>query len=114
MPTTQPITFSGLNGFDFSSIITAEIQNESIPMQNLQAQQTTLQTKDSNLTQLGTQIAQLENTISMLASQTAFTNLAGSSSDPTVANVTTSSGANAGTYDVSVTNLAKAQVTAST
>jgi flagellar hook-associated protein 2 len=111
---TTPITFSGLNGFDFSSIIDATIQSESIPMQNLQQRQSTLQNKDSALTSLGSQISQLESAISDLSSQTSFTNLAGTSSDTTIANVTTGSGAIAGTYNVSVGNVAKAQVTGST
>src|SRR5581483_6624870 len=103
---TSPITFSGLNGFDFSSIITATIQSESIPMQNLQAQQTALQNKDSALTSLGSQVGQLESTITTLATQTAFTNLAATSSDTTIATVSAGSGAIAGTYDVNVANLA--------
>jgi flagellar hook-associated protein 2 len=114
MATTTPITFSGLNGFDFSSIIDATIQSESIPMQNLQSQQDALKNKDAALTSLGSQVSQLESTISKLARQTSFTNVAGASSDTTIANVTTGDGAIAGTYQVSITNTAKAQVTAST
>jgi flagellar hook-associated protein 2 len=114
MATTSPITFSGLNGFDFSSIIDATIQSESIPMQNLQQQQAALQNKDSALTSVGSQISQLKSTISSLASQTSFTNLAAASSDTTVANVTTGGAAIAGTYNVSIANVAKAQVTAAT
>jgi flagellar hook-associated protein 2 len=111
---TSPITFSGLNGFDFSSVITATLQSESAPMQNLQAQQAALQTKDSGLTSLGTQISQLESTVTTLASQTSFTNLAAASSDTTIATGSSGDGAVAGTYDVNISNLAKAQVTAST
>ena len=82
-------------------------------MQNLQAQQSALQNKDSVLTSLGSQVAQLESTVTTLASQTSFTNLAAASSDTTIANATVGSGAIAGTYDVNIANLAKGQVTAS-
>jgi flagellar hook-associated protein 2 len=111
---TAPITFSGLNGFDFSSVINAEIQAESAPMQALQAKQTTIQNTNSALSTLGTQISQLESTISALSSQTSFTNVTANSSDTTIAGVSAGSAGIAGTYDVVVGSLAKAQLTSST
>src|SRR5260221_14604461 len=108
---TSPITFSGLNGFDFSSIITAQIQSESQPMQALQTRQAAIQNKDSALSVVGSQISQLETTIATLASQTSFTNVSAASSDSTIGNVSVGSGAIAGTYDVKIANLAKSQVT---
>jgi flagellar hook-associated protein 2 len=110
----SPITFSGLNGFDFTSIMNAQLQNDSIPMQNLQAQQAALQNKDAALTSLGTQISQLESTLTTLASQTAFTNVTATSSDNTIAGASSGDGAIAGSFDVTIANLAKSQVTAST
>src|SRR6266852_2214049 len=107
MATTQPITFSGLNGFDFSSIINATIQSESGPLQALQTRQTAITNKDSALSSLGTQVSQLETTITSLASQSSFTNVTASPSDSTVASVSTGSGAVGGTYDLNVANLAK-------
>ena len=56
-----PATLSGLNGFDFASLITLTIQSDSAPMQAMQAQQTALQAKDSALSQLGTQLTQYGN-----------------------------------------------------
>jgi flagellar hook-associated protein 2 len=110
----SPITFSGLNGFDFTSIINAEIQSESVPMQNLQARQTALENKDAALNTLGTQISQLESTVTTLASQTSFTNVTATSSDTTITGASSGDGAIAGSYDVNIANLAKSQVTAST
>jgi flagellar hook-associated protein 2 len=107
-------TLSGLNGFDFSSLITATIQDESAPLNALKTQQANLQSRDSALSSLGTQISQLETTVGSLASQTAFTNVAASSSDATIATATLGAGGIAGEYDVNVGNLAKAQLTAST
>jgi flagellar hook-associated protein 2 len=114
MATTNPITFSGLNGFDFNSIINAEIQAESGPLTSLQAEQTAIQSKDSALSSVGTQISQLETTVTTLASQTAFTNLTAAAGDSTIATVSAGSGAIAGSYTLNTTNLATAQVTSST
>src|SRR3989442_3378340 len=111
---TSPISFSGLNGFDFSSVINAQIQSESQPMQALQTRQNKIQNKDSALSAMGSQISQLETTITTLASQTSFTNVNATSSDSTNAAVSAGSGAIAGTYDVNIANLAKSQVTSST
>ena len=111
---TSPFTLSGLNGFDFSSLINATIQSDSAPMNALQAQQSAIQTRDSALSTLGSQISQLETTVSSLASQTSFTNVAATSSDSTIATVASGDGAIAGTYGLNTTNLASAQVTSST
>jgi flagellar hook-associated protein 2 len=114
MATTSPITFSGLNGFDFSSIITAEIQTESAPMQALQAKQTAITSTDSALSTLGSQISQLESAVTTLSSQTSFTNVTANSADSTIAGVSAGTGAIAGSYDLNIANLAKSQLTSST
>jgi flagellar hook-associated protein 2 len=111
---TSPITFSGLNGFDFSSIINAEIQSASQPMQAMQRNQTGLQNKNSVLSNIGDQVSQLEDTVTTLASQTAFTNVTATSADSTIATVSAGSGGTAGSYDLNVTKLAKSQLTSST
>jgi flagellar hook-associated protein 2 len=110
----SPFTLSGLNGFDFSSIISATIQSDSGPLNALQAQQATIQGRDSALSSLGTQISQLETTVSSLASQTSFTNVTATPTDSTVVSTSAGSGAIAGAYGLNITNLATAQVTAST
>src|SRR5438105_11553284 len=104
---TTPITFSGLNGFDFSAIISATIQSEGAPLQALQARQTALTNKDAALSSLGSQISQLEATVTTLASQTSSANVIGKSGDSTIASVSTGSGAIAGAYDLNIGNLAK-------
>jgi flagellar hook-associated protein 2 len=114
MATTSPISFSGLNGFDFKSIIDATIQSESTPLQALQTRQSALTNKDAALSSLGAQISQLETTVSSLGSQSSFTNVTANVSDSTVASVSVGAGAVTGTYNVNIGNLAKAQVTAST
>src|SRR5690348_1545929 len=110
---TNPITLSGLNGFDFNSIIDATIQSESAPMNLLQSQQTALQNKDAALSTVGSQITQLESTVATLSSQTSFTNSAATVLDSSIASVSTGAGAIAGTYTVNITNLATSQVTSS-
>jgi flagellar hook-associated protein 2 len=109
-----PITFSGLNGFDFNSIINATIQSESGPLNLLQAQKTALQNKDAALSSMGTQISQLETTATTLSSQTSFTNTTATPTDSTIASASAGSGGVAGSYALNITNLATAQVTSST
>src|SRR5437016_7729408 len=110
---SSPITFSGLNGFDFNSIINAEIQSASAPMQALQAKQATIQNKNSALASIGNQISDLENTVTALASQTAFTNVSASSSDTTIATVSAGTGGIAGSYALDIDHLAKSQLSSS-
>src|SRR4051812_24343127 len=111
---SSPITFSGLNGFDFNAVINAEMQSASAPMQALQAKQTTIQNTNSALATIGNQISQLEGTVTTLASQTAFTNVSATSSDTTIATASTGTGGIAGTYDLNVDHVAKSQLTSST
>jgi len=111
---TSPFTVSGLSGFDFSSLISAQIQNDSGPLYTLQAQQATIQGRDSALASIGSQVSQLESTISTLANQTSFTNVAATPTDSTIVSASAGSGAIAGTYGLNISNLATAQVTAST
>jgi flagellar hook-associated protein 2 len=114
MATAGPTTLSGLNGIDFNTIINATIQSMSGPLQLLQAQQSTIQSRDSALASMGTQISALEATVTTLASQTSFTNTSATPADSTIATAAAGSGATAGAYVLNIANLATGQVTSST
>jgi flagellar hook-associated protein 2 len=108
------VTFSGFNGFDFGSIVDAIMQSESQPLTALQQQQQSVKDKDAALVQLNSFISALQTSATTLTNASTFTNVAATSSDPTVASTTAGSGALAGRYDVSIAFLAKGQVTSST
>jgi flagellar hook-associated protein 2 len=108
------VTFSGFNGFDFGSIIDAIMQYESQPLTALQTQQQSVKDKDAALVQLNSFISSLQTSASSLTNASTFSNVASTSSDPTIATTTAGSGALAGRYDVSIAFLAKGQVTTST
>jgi len=111
---TNPISFTGLNGFDFGSMINAIIQGDSAPLLTLQGQQAAVQAKDTAMTQLGSRVSDLESLVAGLVDPTAFSNASGTSSDTTTVGVTTTSGAIPAHYDITVGQIAKAQVTTST
>jgi flagellar hook-associated protein 2 len=80
----------------------------------LQAQQQTLKDQQSAYTQLGTQVGNLETDSANLTSSTGFSQVASTSSDPSIMTVSAGTGALTGQYNVTVTNPATSQVTTST
>jgi flagellar hook-associated protein 2 len=99
-------TFSGLN---VSSIISAIIAADSIPITNLKTTNTNLQTQSTTLGALGTSLGQLSTVLqsltpNVLASQTAV------GSNTAVGTPTVDSTAQAGSVTVNVTQLASSTV----
>ncbi len=108
------INFSGFNGFDFNQIIDVTIQAESAPLESLQQREIGLKKKDSTLGTFGTEVSEVLTPVGDLVVATAFTALEATTTDEEVATVTLGDGAIAGEYALNITQLAKAQVTAST
>ena len=108
------ITLSGVNGIDFNTILSAVMQSESQPLQALQNQQQQIQNKDAAFVSLGGIVSALESPLTKLTSPTAFTNVSANSSDTSIATVSLGDGGIAGQYQVSISQLAKNQVTKST
>ncbi len=108
------INFSGFNGFDFNQIIDVTIEAESAPLEALQTKDSDLRKKDSALGSFGVEVADLQDPVGDLVLATAFTDLEAATTDKDVATVTLGDNAVSGTYDLVITQLAKAQVTAST
>ncbi len=109
----SPITFSGFNQIDFNLILNAVMAQESQPLATLQAQQKALQTQKTAFGTLATRLGTLQSAVEDLQGTDSLSVLTASSSDSGVG-VATSGGSLAGTYNVVVTELARAQVLAST
>ena len=108
------VSFSGFNGYDFGSIVDAIMESESQPLVSLQTQQQSVKDKDAALVQLNGFIGALQTQAKTLVNESTFSNVAGESSDTSVATAAVGSDALPGRYDLSVAFLAKGQVTSST
>src|SRR2546427_2067138 len=106
------VTFSGANGIDWNTILNAVMAQESQPLTNLQNQQVNTQNKDAAFTSLAGIITNLQTPTTALTSLDAFSALAATSSDTSVAAISGAPGI-AGEYDLSITDLAKGQTTSS-
>lgn len=108
----SPITFSGFNAIDWNQILNAVMTQESQPMTALQTQQSTLKAQNSAFGTLLSKLTTLGTAADALKDQNSIAKLAATSSDSGVG-VSSTGGTVPGTYDVNVTALAHAQVTAS-
>jgi flagellar hook-associated protein 2 len=107
------ITFSGFNNIDFGLVLNAIMQAESVPLTNLQKRQTTLKSQVTNLGAFSSKITALQTAAAALSTPENATPFKASSSDATAVTVSAGSSAVSGRYDVNITTLARAQVTAS-
>jgi len=108
----SPITFSGFNKIDFGVVLNAIMQQESRPLQVLEARGRELQATDSALGALTEKLDALQSAATALTNTSVSVNYAATSSNPAIASVASSTGAVAGRYDIVVSQLARAQVTA--
>lgn len=108
----SPITFSGFNQIDWTAVLNAVMTQESQPLGRLQTQKTTLQTQNSALSTLGSKLGALQGALSSLRTSTSLESAKATSSS---SNIDVSAGSTPveGTYSVVVSQLARAQVTAS-
>jgi len=105
------VTISGtFSGLDVSSIISTIIQADSIPMDNLQTEDTTLSNQSTALGTLGSSLGSLSVALQALAAPGLFESQTATLSNSSVGTATVSTGATAGTTDVDVTQLASATV----
>ena len=110
----SPITFSGFNNIDFGSILNTIMAAERIPLTALETQKTTLNQQGTAFTTLASKLAALESAVDTLADSEGFNIYAATSGTPENVGVSTTSGGVAGLYEVVVSELAHAQVMAST
>ena len=109
----SPITFSGFNQIDFNVVLNAIMQQESAPLQALEARQSQLRATDSTYGQLASKLDSLRTASDALSDASTLTTYAATSSDTAALTVSASSDATAGRYEVTVNELARAQVTVS-
>lgn len=110
----SPITFSGANGIDFGMILTAIMSQESQPLQAMQTRQAALQAKANTFGTLTARAVALQEAAARLSDSSGLSGYAATSSDGTAIGVSSTSSAMPGRYEVVVSALARAQVTAST
>ncbi|MHB8635358.1 MAG: flagellar filament capping protein FliD [Fimbriimonadaceae bacterium] len=104
-----PISFSGIvSGLNTSSIITQLLAVDKAPITTLQTQISNIQTQQSAIQQLQSLVQTIGVDMAALSNTNAFATVSGSSSNPSVATLTSTSAATAGTYNLSVTQLATA------
>jgi flagellar hook-associated protein 2 len=109
-----PISFSGIaSGLDTSSIIQKLVSLDQIPITNLQNKETNIQAQQAALTQLTTNLTALQAASQQINTDLTFSIASGTSSNTSVATITTATGATPGTYNLTVNNLASAQKVAS-
>jgi flagellar hook-associated protein 2 len=108
--TSAPISFQGISsGLDTSSIITELTQADQVPITNDENQQTVLQAHEGVYTELGSNLSSFQTAVQALNDPSTFNSVTSSSSNTSTATVTSATGALAGTYNLTVTQLAQAE-----
>lgn len=103
------ISFSGLSsGIDSESIISRLLQIEAIPINRLESQKAQLQSRQTILQQLKGQVSNLAGAGSKLNSASTYQAIKAASSDTAVATMSAGTSSQAGTYELTVSKLAKA------
>jgi len=109
----SPITLSGFNKIDFSLILNAIMEQEQRPLRTLEAQKTALTKQAEHFRTLASKLATLESAAEALDDADSFGGRTGTSTDTTAVTVSTTNTSPPGTYDIVVSELARAQVTGS-
>ena len=115
---TSAITTQGIgSGLDIAGIVDKLMVLEQAPLTRLQTQETAYQTTVSAYASVSSALATFQSTVAQLAVPTAFSSLAASINDTSVASVaidnTASQSLSTGTHTLNVTSLATSQRTAS-
>jgi flagellar hook-associated protein 2 len=108
----SPITFSGFNKIDWNTILDAVMAQESQPLTRMETQKRNLETQNTAYSTLAGKLSTLQDAADALRDTESLALLTASSSDTGVG-VTATGGTVTGAYTIAVTNLAKAQVLAS-
>jgi flagellar hook-associated protein 2 len=96
-------------GIDMESIISSLMSVERQPLTKIQSQQSSLKTKISDLGKLKSDLSALKSAAQNISGLDFLQANKANSSDTTTVGISTDSTASAGTYQLSVTSLAKAQ-----
>jgi flagellar hook-associated protein 2 len=109
---TGAINFGGLaSGLDTTSIISTLVAAESVPLTTLKTKGTNISSASATISTFSTTLATLATAATALSTASGFNAFTASSSAPASVVATTTGNATGGSYDISVTQLAKAQRT---
>jgi flagellar hook-associated protein 2 len=101
------MSISGLaSGFDWKSVVDQLTAVERTPQTTVRTEQTTLANRRSALGQIATQLTDLQTKATALGDSSLYNRRSVSSSDTTIASVSTADGAVTGSYSINVTTLA--------
>ena len=101
------MSISGLaSGFDWKSVVDQLTAVERTPQTKVRTEQTTLASRRSALGQIATQLTDLQTKATALGDSSLYNRRSVSSSDTTIASVSTADGAETGSYSINVTTLA--------
>jgi flagellar hook-associated protein 2 len=107
----SPVTLSGFNNIDFGSVLNALMQQERIPVTQLESQQTALKAQQNAFSTFATRLANLESAASELTRATSFQGRSSSVSNTSALTASTGTSTPIGSYEIYVNELARAQVT---
>lgn len=107
------ITFSGFNDIDFNSVLNAMMTHAALPLNTLQGRQNALRTQLSTFDTLRGRIESVRTAADALGTMQSVSTMAAKSSHTSNLTVSSTSNAEPGHYDIVVSSLARAQVTAS-
>jgi len=108
----SPVTLSGFNKVDFTVILNAVMQQESAPLKALEATHERLKNQSGLMTTLATKLSAAQDAAEALTSTATFGGRSVTVTDTSIATVSPGINTPAGTYDIQVNELARAQVTA--
>ena len=94
------------SGFDWKSVVEQLTAVERTPQTKVRTEQTTLASRRSALGQIATQLTDLQTKATALGDSSLYNRRSVSSSDTTIASVSTADGAVTGSYSINVTTLA--------
>lgn len=109
----SPVTLSGFNSIDFNLILTSIMTQESQPLTALQSRQKALRSRADTFSALTSRVVALQQAAGKLTGSS-LAAYAATSNDGAAVGVSAGAAALPGRYDLVVSQLARAQVTAST
>jgi flagellar hook-associated protein 2 len=111
---SSPITLSGFNNIDFNAIKQILMQVERQPVDRLETQKATEQTRLTAYSSFNSRLTSFQSALEALESVTPYESQKASSSDTSILTASATSDASRGTFTIRVTSLARPQVTIST
>lgn len=97
------------SGLDISGIVSKLMTVESIPLNQLKAREASFQTKITAYGQVQSGLSAFQSTLFNLSNINAINAISATSSDPSILSATTTAGAQAGNFNIAVTQLAQSQ-----